>query len=97
MLMPSAVGQSIPPQGPASQETQWQLEIGQEHAAGSSLSLASSAISRAYRQKRILNPIKCSHCTWLSRIYVYSVVLAGAQPELREDSAKCQGPVYVGE
>lgn len=46
MLKLSAVGQSIPPQGSGSQEIQRQLEMGQEHAVGSSLSLAPSASPR---------------------------------------------------
>lgn len=88
MLMLSAVGQSIPSQGPACQETWRQLETGRERAVGSSLPLALSVCSRGQRQKRILSPTKCSHCTRLSQTYVHSVLFAGAQPELQEDSAK---------
>lgn len=58
--------------------------------SGSSLPLALSADPRGWRQKRILNPVKCSHCIWLSWTYLQCTLLfAGAQPELQENSAKC--------
>lgn len=39
-------------------------------------------------RRGFLNQCKCSHCTQLSRICVPSVVFAGVQPDLQEDSEK---------